>query len=192
VAATRVEPAVSLNDDDGTVYLYVADAADEPSFGAATIIGEDIVTDFRDFPKPTFLSDGSLVVAWHGYPASGARIFLSRESNGFQAEEASGGAPGVPCECCPLEAVVNGAGDLLANASPPGARAPHLASAVVAASERDEDQRGHDPALLRPLRLPHRAASAARVEPARRRGSCRPLPRVACRGPTRRLGSATL
>jgi hypothetical protein len=69
---------------------------------------------FRDFPKPAFVADGTLLVAWQGYPDTGARIFVSRETQGFASEEASGGAPGVPCECCPLDLVRTNGGDVMA------------------------------------------------------------------------------
>jgi hypothetical protein len=95
------------------VYLYVAPAADPLAFGEPILLGADVTTSFRDFPKPIF-AGGSLLVAWQGYPASGARIYASREAAGYVSEEASGGAPGVPCECCPLDLLVDGAGVVVA------------------------------------------------------------------------------
>jgi hypothetical protein len=104
--------AVVFNDQAGAVYLYVSQTG-ALAFGQPTLVGTDIDTTFRDFPKGVFLPDGSITVAFHGYPTSGARIFLSRETAAFASEEASGGAPGVPCECCPLDTLVTGAGDVL-------------------------------------------------------------------------------
>jgi hypothetical protein len=112
VVADNDRVAVALNDQGGTVYLYVADASDALSFSQGMVIGGDVPTMFRDFPKPIFLGDGNLAVAFHGYPTSGGRVFVSRESNGFASEPASSGAPGVPCDCCPEEIAVLG-GDLV-------------------------------------------------------------------------------
>lgn len=113
VVATDARIAVAFNDPDGTIYLHTADAGASPAFGSATLIGKDVPTSFRDFPKPVFLGDGSLGVAWHGYPDTGARIFFSRENDGFASKPASGGAPGVPCECCPLDVTLTAGGDLV-------------------------------------------------------------------------------
>lgn len=113
VVATDTRVAVSFNDTDGAVYLHTSDAAGALSFGAATLIGSDVVTDFRDFPRAVFLADGNLGVAWHGYPATGARIFFSLETAGWAAQPASGGAPGLPCECCPLDVQKLASGELL-------------------------------------------------------------------------------
>jgi hypothetical protein len=113
VVATDTRVAVSFNDTEGGVYLHTADASGALSFGAATMIGTDIVTDFRDFPRAVFLADGSLGVAWHGYPDSGARIFFSRENDGYMANAASSGAPGLPCECCPLDVQKLASGELV-------------------------------------------------------------------------------
>lgn len=113
VVATDTRVAVSFNDTDGAVYLHTADAAGALSFGTATMIGTDIVTDFRDFPRAVFLADGSLGVAWHGYPATGARIFFSQENDGYMANAASSGAPGLPCECCPLDIQKLASGELV-------------------------------------------------------------------------------
>lgn len=112
VAADDDRVAVTFNDEGGTVRLYISPAA-ALSFAPPVIIGTDVNTMFRDFPKPLFLANGSLVVTWQGYPASGARIFASRETVAFASEEASGGAPGVPCECCPLDLVRSDAGGVL-------------------------------------------------------------------------------
>jgi hypothetical protein len=103
VVATDTRVAVSFNDTDGAVHLHTSDASGALSFGAATLIGTDIVTDFRDFPRAVFLADGSLGVAFHGYPATGARIFFAMENAGWLSKPASEGAPGLPCECCPLD-----------------------------------------------------------------------------------------
>jgi len=108
VAADNDRVAVVLGDETGTVHLYVAPAGDALAFDQGTVIGGDIPTMFRDFPKVIFLADGNLAVAWHGYPTSGARIFVSRESDGFASAPASGGAPGVPCECCPIDLLLDG------------------------------------------------------------------------------------
>jgi hypothetical protein len=113
VAADDERVAVVFNDEGGAVRLYLSAAVDALAFDAPVAIGGDVATAFRDFPKPLFLDDGDVVVAWQGYPDSGARIFLSRESAGFASEEASGGAPGVPCECCPLDLVQTTGGDLM-------------------------------------------------------------------------------
>jgi hypothetical protein len=52
-------------------------------------------------------------VAWQGYPASGARIFVSAEADDFASTSASETAPGVPCECCPLDLLLDGDGRAL-------------------------------------------------------------------------------
>jgi hypothetical protein len=113
VAADEERVAVVFNDEGGTIHLYVSPATDSLSFGEGTTVGSDVPTEFRDYPKPLFLADGSLVVAWQGYPSTGARIFLSREGSGFDSEEASAGAPGVPCECCSLDITATTGGDLM-------------------------------------------------------------------------------
>lgn len=112
IIANDDEVAVVFNDQPGNVYLYSSPAS-SLAFGAPRMVGADLTTPFRDFPKPLFLADGSLAVAWHGYAASGARMYLSRESAGFVSEVASAGAPGVPCECCPLDAMLGSAGNVL-------------------------------------------------------------------------------
>jgi hypothetical protein len=111
LAAADARVAVAFNEQNGTVHLALS-AATPLSF-SLTPIGTDVATPFRDFPKPVFLADGSVAVAWHGYPATGARIFFSRENGGFASEDASGGAPGVPCECCPIDVRKTGSGALL-------------------------------------------------------------------------------
>jgi hypothetical protein len=103
--------AIAVGEQSGALHLYIANA-DIASFGVGITIGADVNTMFRDFAKPVFLADGSLAVAWHGFPATGAREYLSRESKQYAAEVASGGAPGVPCECCPLDVALLG-GDLV-------------------------------------------------------------------------------
>ncbi len=103
--------AIAVGEQSGALHLYVANT-DLASFAAPVTIGADVNTQFRDFPKPVFLADGSMAVAWHGFAATGARIYLARESNKYAAEVASGGAPGVPCECCPLDVAAFG-GDVV-------------------------------------------------------------------------------
>ncbi len=102
VATDGVRVAVTFIDETLSVRLYVADAS-TLAFGPPIDLGTDITTMGRDFPKAVFRSDGSIVVAWHGYPPGGGRIFVSRESAGFASESATDGAPGVPCECCPID-----------------------------------------------------------------------------------------
>jgi hypothetical protein len=105
--------AVAFNDSAGTVHLYIASTLGTLDFDQYFVVGADVATNFRDFAKPIIMSDGSIAVAFHGYPQSGARIFLAREGNSYNSEVASGGAPGLPCECCPLEAVVDAEGDVM-------------------------------------------------------------------------------
>lgn len=112
VTADDARVAVGFNDDVGIARVYVADAGGELSFGEPQVVGTDVPSDFRDFTKPLFLNDGSLVVAFHAYPASGARVFVTRESANWSSEAATSGAPGVPCECCPIELVNTDAGDI--------------------------------------------------------------------------------
>ncbi len=112
IAADDDRVAMAFNDMDGVVYLYVADAADL-DFGTPILLGTDVVTPFRDFPRPTIAADGDVVVAFHAYPASGARLFVARESTGYASEVATSGAPGVPCECCPLDIACDAGGDLM-------------------------------------------------------------------------------
>jgi hypothetical protein len=112
IAASDARVAVAFNDEGGTVYLYTS-AAPELTFGAPTLIGTDVASTFRDFPKPVILGASEAAVAFHAYPASGARVYLARESTGFTSEDASGGAPGVPCECCPVELMQAAGGDVL-------------------------------------------------------------------------------
>jgi hypothetical protein len=113
VVADDDRVAVVFNDEPGNVYLYVSSARGALSFGSPTIVGGDVATDFRDFPKAIFLADGTLAIAFHGYPESGARIFVARESAGFASQPATGGAPGVPCECCPIDLVQASSGDVM-------------------------------------------------------------------------------
>jgi len=96
---------VTFNDQAGNVYLYSSPIANL-AFGSPTMIGTEITTTFRDFPKGFFLPDNSIAVAWHGFAASGPLIYVAKEANGFASDPASSGAPGKPCECCPLDAFV--------------------------------------------------------------------------------------
>lgn len=112
VTATDDRVAVVFNDTPGTIFLHTASSADF-TFAPAIVVGSDIQTPFRDFPKAVFFDDGKLEVAWHGYAETGPRIYFSRETTGFVSEEASGGAPGVPCECCPLDVLVSSAGEAM-------------------------------------------------------------------------------
>jgi hypothetical protein len=113
ITADNDRVAVTFNDQAGAVYLHVSSTTGGLAFGAPILVGTDITTTFRDFPKPIFLGDGSIAVVWHGYPATGDRIFLSREGSGFASVAATGGAPGVPCECCPNDVLRSASGDLL-------------------------------------------------------------------------------
>lgn len=113
VVADDARVAVAFVDVTGPVHLYVSAAGPNLSFGQPTIVGGDVNTTFRDYAKPIFLSDGSLAVSWHGYPATGARIYMSREANGFASAPASSGAPGLPCECCSLELARTDDGDVM-------------------------------------------------------------------------------
>lgn len=113
VFATDTRVGVTFNDQAGNVYLYASAVGGALAFGSPTLVGTDIVTSFRDFPKGFFLPDGSIAVAYQGYPNSGARIFVARESAGYASVAASSGAPGVPCECCPLDALVTASGDVI-------------------------------------------------------------------------------
>jgi hypothetical protein len=113
VVADDARVAVVFNDQDALdVYLYVASVADLV-FGAPIPIGTDVGGPGLDFPKALFLADGSVGVAFHGYPPTGAAIFWAREGNGFVSQIATGGAPGVPCECCPIELVPGDAGAVM-------------------------------------------------------------------------------
>ena len=111
LAADDKRVAIAFGDQAGSLYLYVS-KSDAQGFGKPIAIGTEVKTDFRDFPKPIFLGDGSLAVAWHGFPLSGARLYFARETANYVSEVASGGAPGVPCECCPLE-IAHAGGDLV-------------------------------------------------------------------------------
>lgn len=113
IAADDQRVAVAIGDPDGDVHLYVADADTALAFDDYNAIGTEITTPFRDFAKPVFLPDGTLAVAYHAYPTSGARVFLARESNGYTSESATSGSPGEPCECCPIELLVDAEGDLM-------------------------------------------------------------------------------
>ncbi len=112
IIANDEKVAVVFNDQPGNIYLY-ASPTTSLAFGPPSMVGADLTTPFRDFPKALFLADGALAVAWHGYAATGARMYVSRESAGYVSEVASSGAPGLPCECCPLETMLTTAGDLL-------------------------------------------------------------------------------
>lgn len=113
VMATNTRVVVSFNEQGGTVYVHEAPATGALAFGAGKVVGADVTTAFRDFPKPVFLGQ-DLAVIWHGYPTTGERIYLSRESKGFKSEEVSGGAPGLPCECCPLDVLQTSGGNVVA------------------------------------------------------------------------------
>jgi hypothetical protein len=113
VTADNDRVAVSYSIESAAeVHVHTSDASNL-AFSAATLVGTDVPTAAYDFPKAMFLPDGNIVVAFHGYPQSGARIFVSRESAGFASEAASAGAPGVPCECCPIDTLAAPSGDLL-------------------------------------------------------------------------------
>jgi hypothetical protein len=113
VAATDTRVAIAFNEEGGTIYVYDSPAGGALSFGSGNVIGAEIASNFRDFPKPAFLGGQDLAVIWHGYPTTGARIFLARESAGFKSEEVSGGAPGVPCECCPNDILQTSGGNVV-------------------------------------------------------------------------------
>ena len=112
LAADDARVAVAFGDQAGTLYLYVSNAG-ALDFGQPILLGGDINTTFRDFPKPIMLANGSIGVAYQGYPQTGARIYFARETASYLSEVASAGVPGVPCECCPLEAVLDANDDLM-------------------------------------------------------------------------------
>jgi hypothetical protein len=113
IVADEARVAVTFNRmDTMEVLLYVADAA-TLSFQGPMVIGGDVPSVPFDFAKPVLLADGSIGVAFQAYPQTGARIYLARENNGYASEVASGGAPGVPCECCPLDVVTSDEGNVM-------------------------------------------------------------------------------
>lgn len=104
--------AVAFTDlDDGHVFVYTS-AIEPIEFSlSATLSGGDD-GDFNDFAKPLFV-EGDLIVAWQSYTPTGW-MSIARESGGWAVSEAGGGAPGLPCECCPLDVVASESGMWLA------------------------------------------------------------------------------
>ena len=95
---TRI--VVSFADLDGQPWVYVSDVGPTLTF-AGTAVGNDADTAFKDFPKAVLSPDGEIWIAFHAYPASGAGVWVARESTDFASVKATAGADGVPCECCP-------------------------------------------------------------------------------------------
>ena len=84
------------------------------SFGPLVEVGTLDAEDFEDFPKAVFSPEGEVWVSWHWtVPGVSEAKMVSRESEGWAAEDISGDAPGLPCECCPHDIRVNAAGDTL-------------------------------------------------------------------------------
>jgi hypothetical protein len=108
VVADETRVAVSFVDlESGLVHVY--DSPSSPlSFDRAAVLGPDAT--FNDFAKPVFV-EGDLSVVWQTYTPDGW-IALARESTGWETEPVEG-VPGLPCECCPLDARVVGSGELL-------------------------------------------------------------------------------
>ena len=85
---------------DGRPWVFVADVQPTLTF-EGTQIGDDADSKFMDFPQARIAPDGEIWVTFHAYPDSGAGEFIARESNGYASVNATSGAAGVPCECCP-------------------------------------------------------------------------------------------
>ena len=62
-----------------------------------------------------FTAQGNVWVVWHKTVIDvSEEISVSREEDGWAHEDLTGGpTPGEPCECCPLDARANAAGDVL-------------------------------------------------------------------------------
>lgn len=109
VVADGDRVAVAFVDLDSTwVEVYVSDAASLEFTHAATL---GTAADNNDFAKPIFV-EGDLVVLWQTYGAEGAMV-LARESTNWAEEPVDDTVPGVPCECCPNDALAATSDELL-------------------------------------------------------------------------------
>ena len=102
VAVVFVDLSANLVD------VYTSDAS-ALAFTHTTTLGAS--AEFNDFAKPVF-ADGDLTVVWQMYTPNGD-MTMARESTGWKAESADEGVPGLPCECCPNDALVNASGEVL-------------------------------------------------------------------------------
>ena len=94
---SRIVVSFGAND---RAWTFVADVAPTLIF-EGTRAGDDADSDFIDFAQARIAPDGEIWLTFHAYPDSGAGEFIARESNGYASVNATSGAEGVPCECCP-------------------------------------------------------------------------------------------
>lgn len=110
VAADAERVAVVFNDPAGVVYVYTADARAPLAFGDPVILGAELGATFQDYPKGVF-ADGDLWVGWQAFTPTGW-MALAHEAGGWETLRASATVPGQPCECCPLDLVDIGGGQV--------------------------------------------------------------------------------
>lgn len=87
--------------------LYLS-ARDPLAFGDPVLIGHDADLKYETiFLTVHAAPDDSFWAGFHAFPSgsgwSGGWKGVAREDNGWALEEASTGAPGEPCECCPQD-----------------------------------------------------------------------------------------
>ncbi|MFZ5476821.1 MAG: hypothetical protein ACOZNI_08610 [Myxococcota bacterium] len=110
VATDGQRAAVVFNDlTTGVVYVHTS-PADRMAFQPLVeLTGADDAT-FNDFPKPVFV-DGLLAVVWQTYTPLGW-LAIARDTTDWEVENIDDWAPGLPCECCPLDGLASSGGDL--------------------------------------------------------------------------------
>ena len=109
VATDGNRVAVTFVDLNAGVVEVYESKADSLAFGSTVTLGGEAT--FNDFAKALFV-EGELIVVWQTYTPDGAMV-LARESTAWDEEAADDGVPGLPCECCPLDALAASSGDLL-------------------------------------------------------------------------------
>lgn len=111
VAADDTRVALVFTDlEAGGVYVYTS-PVDALAFTRAAVLTGSAAATFDDFPKPVF-RDGDLSVVWQSYSPSGW-LAIAREADAWAVEDIDDAAPGLPCECCPLDVLATSAGDVL-------------------------------------------------------------------------------
>ncbi len=116
VDAARIAVIWTSNPDPAT-WIAIAPRTEGPlSFGAPQSVGTARTDDLEDFANGVFLSDGTLAVVthvtvWGGSPEEA--LFVTRESDGWQASLITGDVPGEPCACCALDVLPTEDGGLL-------------------------------------------------------------------------------
>jgi len=118
VDAERVAVIWTSNPSFDT-WVSIADRTDGAlSFSEPTAIGTPDPDDIEDFANGIFLPDGELVVVTHITVLGGSpeeALFITRESEGWNAWSLTDAVPGEPCACCAIDLMpTEGAGLLVA------------------------------------------------------------------------------